>query len=453
MEPFKYHVYICTQSKPEGVKSCAGLGAERSLAALKSELAKAGLDSEVQVTTCGCLGLCDRGPNMVVYPEGVWYSGVAPEVVPEIVSEHFAAGRPVARLVRADAPDLKKEILEHFAKARAMKELMEKAGVMPAEIETLMRGFMESRIMLTAIDLDVFSAVGPGAMPGQVARKIKAAPRSTATLLNALAALKALTKQNEKFFNTPLTSRFLVQGSPDYARDALMHMVHLWDRWGTMTAAVKKGSAVKLTAMKKRPKDATSAFIAAMHRNASFRAGAIASAIELAGVNKLLDVGGGSGAMSIALAKKKPGMQVTVFDLPNVIPLTRKYIAQAGLADAVSTQAGDMTKDRLGQDYDLALVSQICHMFSPAENLALFKRVRSALASNGRIVILDFVLNPDKTSPRMGAVFALNMLVNTRAGGTYSGEEYLAWLGRAGFADAKVTPLPGPASLVSARRP
>ncbi len=119
MEPFEYHVYVCTQEKPDGSPCCAARGSVAVLEALRAEIGKARLDGDVQVTTCGSLGLCERGPNMVVYPQGVWYSGVRVEDVPEIVREHFGRGKPVARLVNADAAALKAEIAENRRKAVA----------------------------------------------------------------------------------------------------------------------------------------------------------------------------------------------------------------------------------------------------------------------------------------------------------------------------------------------
>jgi (2Fe-2S) ferredoxin len=117
MEPFKYHVYVCTQEKPDGAPCCAARGSAQVLDALRAEIGKAGLDGEVQVTTCGSIGLCERGPNMVVYPEGVWYSGVKVEDVPEIVREHFGRGKVVRRLANTDQVALKAEISENRRKA------------------------------------------------------------------------------------------------------------------------------------------------------------------------------------------------------------------------------------------------------------------------------------------------------------------------------------------------
>jgi NADP-reducing hydrogenase subunit HndC len=119
MEPFRYHVYACQQEKPGGAPCCAGRGSAAVLDALRKELVVQGLAGEVQVTTCGSLGMCERGPNLVVYPEGVWYAGVQPADVPELVREHLKNGRPLARLVSFDAAALREEIDENRRQAMA----------------------------------------------------------------------------------------------------------------------------------------------------------------------------------------------------------------------------------------------------------------------------------------------------------------------------------------------
>ncbi len=120
MEPFRYHVYACQQEKPgTSLPCCSARGSAAVLEALRKEIAAQGLADVVQVTTCGSLGMCERGPNMVVYPEGVWYSGVQVADVPELVREHFQNGRAVERLANRDAAALKKEIGENRAKAMA----------------------------------------------------------------------------------------------------------------------------------------------------------------------------------------------------------------------------------------------------------------------------------------------------------------------------------------------
>jgi cyclopropane fatty-acyl-phospholipid synthase-like methyltransferase len=164
----------------------------------------------------------------------------------------------------------------------------------------------------------------------------------------------------------------------------------------------------------------------------------------------MLDLGGGSGAYSIAFARALPGLKSEILDRGDVVSLTQEYIRKAGLADRIATRAGDMLCDPLGENYDLILVSQICHMFSPEENRSLFRRTRQALGPKGKFVVQDFILEPDKTAPRAAALFSLNMLVETRAGSSYSEPEYDSWLRNAGFTDVRRVRLPGPAGLMIA---
>jgi len=121
MEPYRLHVFFCKQQKPGGLTCCGARGAAESLAALQAAIAAEGLGDEVMVTTCDSFGMCGRGPNLIVYPEGLWYHGVTPEAAGEIVREHFKHGRPVERLVERDMAKLKAEFLTHRARMREVQ--------------------------------------------------------------------------------------------------------------------------------------------------------------------------------------------------------------------------------------------------------------------------------------------------------------------------------------------
>jgi cyclopropane fatty-acyl-phospholipid synthase-like methyltransferase len=148
-----------------------------------------------------------------------------------------------------------------------------------------------------------------------------------------------------------------------------------------------------------------------------------------------LDVGGGSGAYAIAFAQAQPGLEVVVFDLPNVVPLTQGYVAAAGLSDRITTQSGDYNVNELGAGFDLAFLSAIIHANSPEQNRALLVRCARALNPGGQVVIQDFIMDEDRTTPAFGALFALNMLVGTSGGDTYTEAEVNGWLEACGFTD------------------
>jgi len=448
MQPFHYHVFICDQKKPEGVPCCPARGSAQTISALRKEVAARGLLDEVQITTCGSLGLCERGPNLVVYPEGVWYSGVRPEDVRELVESHFIKGQPVERLANRDQAALRAEILSNRAKFMAAQRAKETSGVLPDDLNQTLRGYMESRALLTALELDIFTAVGGGATAEEVAQKISTHTRATEMLLNALAAMGMLAKQRGVFRNTPTTARYFAAGSEDNARAGLIHTANIWHRWSNLTECVRAGTAVGHQEMAARGDDWTEPFITAMHRNAAERAPLVVQAVGAAADERLLDVGGGSAAYSIAFAQAHEKLHATVLDLPTVLPIAQRHINAAGLAGRVETIAGDLRHDALGKGFTLVLASAICHMLSPEENQDLLRRCFAALDPNGRVVIQDFILEPDKAAPKQAALFALNMLVGTPAGSTYSYEEYSAWLQEAGFQEVRHIRLPGPSSLM-----
>ena len=300
------------------------------------------------------------------------------------------------------------------------------------------RGFQESRVLLTAIELDLFAAVGEDASAAEAAKRAGTDPRATEMLLNALVALGALAKTRDRFRNTPATV------GKQWA--ALLHTVHLWETWSTLTECVRAGGPRKRSETGDRGHKWITAFIAAMHFYAAARAPAIMDAVGAGGVRRMLDVGGGSGAYSIAFAEANPNLRADILDLSPVLAIARGHIQKAGLSKRIQTKPGDLRADSLGRGYDLVFISAICHMLGPEENLDLFRRAYRALAPGGRVAVRDFVLNPAKTGPRGAAMFSLNMLVGTAGGASYSQLEYTAWLREAGFEDVRRIRLADPGS-------
>ncbi len=167
-----------------------------------------------------------------------------------------------------------------------------------------------------------------------------------------------------------------------------------------------------------------------------------------------LDVGGGPGTWTLAFLEASPGATATLFDLPEVIPLAERNVAVAGMRARVRLVAGDYLKDPLPGGADLAWVSAIVHSLSRAESRRLYGSVHGALEPGGTIAVRDVVMAPDRTSPPMGALFAVNMLVGTEGGGTWTFEELREDLEAAGFVDAVLLRRDeGMHSIVTARKP
>ena len=306
--------------------------------------------------------------------------------------------------------------------------------------------------MLTAYELGIFGALGNrGETSQNVAHVLGTDGRATDRLMNALAAMGLLVKEEGAFQNSPSASRFLLPSSPDYM-SGLMHSVHLWDTWSTLTDAVRLG----VPAQHERRADPTSwseAFIAAMNDRARKQAPVIGAQMKLKEGAHVLDVGGGSGAFAVAFVRAGRGVTATVFDLPAILPLTKRYVSAEGLLDRIELVAGDYTTDELPAGYDLVFLSAIIHSNSPEENRKLVGKCARALNPNGTLVVQDFIMDESRTDPPAGAFFALNMLVGTTAGDTYTESEIRDWMKEAGLSDIDRRETPFGSAQVRGRKP
>lgn len=289
-------------------------------------------------------------------------------------------------------------------------------------------GFRASRVILSANNYAIFEYLKTPKTANALARKIKTDVRATEILLDAVTALGLLKKTGTNYRNAALAKKFLVKDSPWYQGDMLRHSDALWKNWSGLDEVVKTGLPNRAGS-----RDHES-FIRAMHNNAVLRADDVLGAIDLRNVKKALDLGGGPGTYSIELARH--GMTVTLFDLPDTIAIARKIVRAANVRN-IEFIGGDFHSDDVGKGYDLVLVSQILHSLSEKESLALLTKSRDALNPKGRIAIHEFLLENDRAFPVPGALFSVNMLVNTAAGRSYSVKEIKTWLVRTGFTGVK----------------
>lgn len=324
-------------------------------------------------------------------------------------------------------------------------------GLDPAGMMDMIFAFQKSRAILTAFELGIFTAIGDGSRSSaEIAAVIGADARATDRLLNALAAMGFVFKRESRFTNIPAAG-LLVKGKPDYA-EGLMHAVHLWDSWSTLTKAVREGRSVASKPVDERDESAVRSFIAAMHYRAKMTAPGVVALIDLTGVKRIIDVGGGPGDYAMAFVRAGDAVTATVFDLPGVVPLAREYVEAAGLSDRVGFQEGDYNRDDLGRGYDLAFLSAVIHSNSPDGNRALIRKAAGALDRGGRVVIQDFIVNEERTAPAFALLFALNMLVNTKEGDTFTFGEVKGWMDEAGLSGVEMTETPFGTGLVTGRK-
>jgi SAM-dependent methyltransferase len=311
---------------------------------------------------------------------------------------------------------------------------MPKEITTPAELMEMVNAFRISRIILSAYELEIFTILKDHSLSSKdLAETMKINIRSTDRFLNALVSLGLLKKIDGQFSNTPFSSKYLIRDEPAYLA-GLSHQIHLWKTWSTLTEAVKEGTTVAADEpIGKRGEEWLISFIAAMHSRAVPQSKEVADIIDLSKTRSVLDVGGGSGAFSFEFVRRSNEMKAVVFDLPAVVKLTQQYIDQAGLTSKIIIKAGDYLLDNFGFGYDLVFVSAVIHINSPEENQTLIRKCAESLNPEGQLIILDHFMNDERTEPVTGAIFALNMLVGTQHGDTYTESEVRSWMLDAGL--------------------
>jgi len=316
------------------------------------------------------------------------------------------------------------------------------------------RAFWEARILMTAAEIDVFSLLlDAPKTSAQVSRELSCDQRATEALLNALVALGLLVKKQGGFRVRPGFEPALSSSAPETVLPVIQHMAQLWDNWGKLTQIVREGAARRSLAALERDEAGVRAFIGAMHTIGLGLARNVVARLDLANHRSLIDVGGGSGVYTIAMLQAAPDLRATIFDRPLVTEFAKQKLAEEGLTNRVRLVNGDFYVDALPAGHDLALLSAIIHQNAPEQNVALYRKVFAALVPGGTLVVRDFVMSEDHTQPPDGAFFAINMLVNTPGGSTYSFEDISKDLEAAGFVAVVLLHRGEMDSLVSARRP
>ena len=305
----------------------------------------------------------------------------------------------------------------------------------PNTIREVASSFQKSRILLSGFELDIFTNIDEsGTTSRQIAGNLELDEHACERLMNALVSLGFLRKKNDLFFNTAESFAFLSKKSTEYM-GGLMHSNHLWNTWSNLTKVVKTGVSANPSEINERGEEWLFSFISAMHDRAIKQAAQQLANIDLSVEKSVLDIGGGSGAFSMEFVTRKPGIEATVFDLPRVVPITKKFLEKEGFSDRIRTFAGDYTKDDLPEGFDMVFLSAIIHSNSLEVNQDLIRKCFGSLNKNGKIIIQDWIMNNDRTLPISGAVFAVNMLVGTEAGDCFTEQEVTEMLDAAGFKD------------------
>ena len=294
--------------------------------------------------------------------------------------------------------------------------------------------YWETKILLTAVKLDVFSALdGKPKTAGEVAGRIGAHEPTLNLLLNALVALKLLTKVGDLYGNSPAAEKHLVRHSAQYIGHLLVLHDAEWNNWGKLEETIRTGRRSVDRHVFETDPELGGNVLAVLDRIGRQSGPDLAKRLKLTGHERLLDLGGGAGTNAIAFCQVYPELTATVFDLPATLRLTEKTVKEAGLESRISLLPGDFNRDGLGGPYDVALMSDILHYQTFESNAALVGKVFAHLAPGGQLIIKDRFLDEAGTGPAWTTAFAVHILVNTQQGGCYKTAEAMQWMTKAGF--------------------
>jgi ubiquinone/menaquinone biosynthesis C-methylase UbiE len=292
----------------------------------------------------------------------------------------------------------------------------------------------------------------------QLSEKTGASVRGLRAIANALVGVQLLAKdKSEKYALTAESAAFLVSGKPGFQGGIFRHIsTQLIAKWMKISEIVRDGhptqavndQGVGTPFFEKLVED-----IFPMSYGAAQKLGDELKLSSASKPVKVLDIAAGSGVWGIALAQKSPQVRVTAVDWEGVLPVTKRIATKYGVADRFNYIAGDINSVDLGSGYDVATLGHILHSEGEARSRTLIKRIFDALAPGGTIVVSEFLVNDDRTGPPNGLIFAVNMLVNTDQGDTFSFNEISSWLKQAGFIEPRTMEAPAPSPLIIAKKP
>jgi len=330
-------------------------------------------------------------------------------------------------------------------------------GPTPERILQVGLGFWSSKVLLSAIELELFTvlAQGPETLAG-ISTRIGLHPRSARDFMDTLVALDFLERRDGRYGNTPATDLFLDKNKPSYVGGILeMANARLYGFWADLTTALRtgkpqneasKGGDDLFKALYADP-DRLRSFLKAMSGLSRGANLAIARQFPWKNYKSAVDVGTAQGDLVTQVALANPHLQGIGFDLPQVGPIFEDYIADNGLAGRVRFEAGSFFDDAIPKA-DVVMMGHILHDWDLDVKKMLIRKAYDAVPEGGALLIYESIIDDDRSKNAFGLLMSLNMLIETPGGFDYTGADCIGWMKDAGFRDARVEHLVGPESMV-----
>jgi hypothetical protein len=324
-------------------------------------------------------------------------------------------------------------------------------------------GFWNSKVLLTAIEFDLFTTLGQRQLTGEeIGRELALHPRGIADFLDVLVAMKFLEREGDgagaKYANGPATTLYLDRHSPRYIGGILgMLNTRLFKYWNDLPEALRTGQPQNETKSGGRSifeelyadPVKLEQFLDAMTGLSRINFEALANKYDFSRYRSLCDVGGATGLLCIEVARKHPQLECISFDLPPVEPVAKKHIAAAGLTERIRTAAGDFFKDPLPKA-DVITMGMILHDWNLERKMQLIRAAYDALPPGGAFIAVEALIDNARRENVFGLLMSLNMLIEFGDAFDYSGADFEQWCGDIGFNRFEVIHLAGPSSAAIA---
>jgi len=331
--------------------------------------------------------------------------------------------------------------------------------VTPDRVAQFFWGFAPPLIIESAIRNHIFDVIDAAPKKlKEICSQSETVERPTLAVVDALVGLGLLAKDKAGYYTTtPESSTFLVRNKPSFIGGLFRHgTAQLLPSFQHLPEMLRTGKSAEILNKETTGTDFFKDFVEdlfpLMHPGAATLAGHITASWN-GNHASVLDLAAGSGVWGIAFAQVSPNVNVTALDWPGVLEITKKITERCGVANRYSYIAGDLLEADFGKNYSIATLGHILHTEGEARSKVLLKKTFQALADGGTIAIAEFLVNEDRTGPVGGLIFAVNMVVHTQEGYTYSFEEIRSWLEEAGFENVRTLQVPAESPLILADKP
>lgn len=302
-------------------------------------------------------------------------------------------------------------------------------------------GYWRSQVLFAALELGVFDVLIDGPLDADtIAARCGTAPRHTRLLLDACGAIGLLRKNGGRYDCGDLARGFLVSGAPHYMGNWVDFIARSYQPWGALAQVVRSGRRAPGAHDADPAGDPAHArsLIMAMHDYALGLGAEMLERVDLTGRRRLLDLGGGPGTYSIALAQKYPELTAVVYDLPAVVGIAAERIAEAGLSHRIAVRAGNYVEDDIGMGYDVVLLSNVLHQEEPETCGAILRKTHRALVDGGLLIVRAAFIDERHLRPVSAVLQSLLLIIHYDGGGNCSAEAMQGMVREAGFGNLEL---------------